>query len=379
MQEMDDINEDVELEIEPREYADLLIGARDWSVETMLSQLTNGNIELFPRYQRRSAWNDVKRSRFLESIILGVPIPQVVLAELEQKGRYVVIDGKQRLLTLAGLASEQFSFWKSRRLRYMLTLHELNDVPIDEFLNDPKYAGLYRQFQNQPVRAAIIVGAKTDDVLYDIFYRLNSGSVPLSGQELRQTFLRGAFTDYLFNATNTFQPIHRVMNLTGPDQRMYDAEIVLRYFATALSVVAYAGNLKRYLDETTTALNADWITYATRVQKQYESMNRAISRLSTLVEVRHIGRRLIGERYDGRLNRALLEVQLYYFSHLTAVKKTQSEQYADALRTLCRSEKFADSIELTTKSVGRFRTRFAMFGRLVKKVFGRSIELPSIA
>lgn len=103
LQDMDDINEDSEQEIAPSEYAQLLIGARDWSVETILGQLQNENIELFPRYQRRSAWNDVKRSRFIESVILGVPVPQVVLAEREQRGRYVVIDGKQRLLTLAGL------------------------------------------------------------------------------------------------------------------------------------------------------------------------------------------------------------------------------------------------------------------------------------
>ncbi len=78
-------------------------------------------------------------------------------------------------------------------------------------------------------------------------------------------------------------------------------------------------------------------------------------------------------------DRALLEVQLYFFSHLTAVKKGQSEQYVHALGELCASEAFADSIELTTKSVGRFHTRFTMFGQLVERVFGRSIKLPSIA
>jgi hypothetical protein len=376
---MDDINEDSEQEISPSEYTHLLIGARDWSVETMLGQLQSDNIELFPRYQRRSAWNDIKRSRFIESVILGVPVPQVVLAEREERGRYVVIDGKQRLLTLAGLVSPPHSFWKSRTFKSLLTLEELNDVPIDDFLTGSKYAALRRQFNNQFIRAAIIAGAKSDDVLYDIFYRLNSGSVPLSGQELRQTFLRGPFTDYLFETTNVFQPIHLVMNLKGPDQRMYDAEMVLRYFATAFSVIPYNGNLKKYLDDTTEVLNKQWSNYRAKVEKQYETLNRAISRLSTLVEAKHIGRRLLSERYEGKLNKALLEVELYYFSHLTVVRKSHREEYLKALRALCKNARFADAIELTTKSVGRFRTRFTMFGKMVEKVFGRTIEPPDIA
>ncbi|WP_283206809.1 DUF262 domain-containing protein [Methylobacterium thuringiense] len=66
-----------------------------------MSQAKRGNIEMRPRFQRRDAWRVLRKSRFVESIILGLPIPQIVLAEKRnERGKYIVLDGKQRLLSL---------------------------------------------------------------------------------------------------------------------------------------------------------------------------------------------------------------------------------------------------------------------------------------
>jgi hypothetical protein len=62
-------------------FADAVLYSTDWTVETIISQLTKGNIELNPRFQRRDAWTMKGKGRFIESVILGLPIPQLVLAE----------------------------------------------------------------------------------------------------------------------------------------------------------------------------------------------------------------------------------------------------------------------------------------------------------
>ncbi|MGN6930399.1 DUF262 domain-containing protein, partial [Neisseria sp. P0015.S010] len=81
----------------------------DWTTETIIRQIEKGNIILNPDFQRRDAWNKKKKSQFIESLILGLPIPQIVLAESkDQKGKYIVLDGKQRLLSL-----RQFTIPKS--------------------------------------------------------------------------------------------------------------------------------------------------------------------------------------------------------------------------------------------------------------------------
>jgi hypothetical protein len=62
-----------------------VLWATDWTIETLYGQLSKGNIELNPEFQRREAWNDTKKSRFIESVLLGFPIPQIVLAERKDK------------------------------------------------------------------------------------------------------------------------------------------------------------------------------------------------------------------------------------------------------------------------------------------------------
>src|SRR4051812_39263570 len=71
----------------------------DWTVETVLSQMRKQRIDLSPSFQRRDAWTRIAKSRYIESLVQRYPVPQIVLAE-ESGGKYLVIDGKQRLLSI---------------------------------------------------------------------------------------------------------------------------------------------------------------------------------------------------------------------------------------------------------------------------------------
>ena len=87
--------------LDPSLLGKAVVSSTDWTAETTIGQLAKGNISLDPIFQRRDAWTQSGKSKFIESIILGLPIPQLVLAESpEKKGAFIVIDGKQRLLTL---------------------------------------------------------------------------------------------------------------------------------------------------------------------------------------------------------------------------------------------------------------------------------------
>ena len=83
------------------DLSSMAITGTDWTAETLVSQIQKGNILLNPDFQRRDAWTIKTKSRFIESLLLGLPIPQIILAEQKGKrGSYIVIDGKQRLLSL---------------------------------------------------------------------------------------------------------------------------------------------------------------------------------------------------------------------------------------------------------------------------------------
>jgi len=83
------------------EISEIIVAGNDWTTATILDQLVRDNIQLNPRFQRRDAWDITRKSRFIESIFLGFPIPDIVLASQDKKrGKFVVLDGKQRLLTI---------------------------------------------------------------------------------------------------------------------------------------------------------------------------------------------------------------------------------------------------------------------------------------
>src|SRR5688572_31805505 len=91
--------------IDPSILGQAVVFGTDWTAATLIDQLRRGNIKLDPIFQRRDAWDSKRKSRFIESIVLGLPIPQIVLAEArDDRGSFLVIDGKQRLLSLQQFA-----------------------------------------------------------------------------------------------------------------------------------------------------------------------------------------------------------------------------------------------------------------------------------
>lgn len=85
---------------ELEEIKRIVVAGADWTTATILDQMVRDNIQLNPRFQRRDAWDITRKSRFIESLILGFPVPQIVLATQKDRKKFIVLDGKQRLLTI---------------------------------------------------------------------------------------------------------------------------------------------------------------------------------------------------------------------------------------------------------------------------------------
>jgi len=195
---------ELERPTQPNKYG-IIVASRDWTVETIVRQVEQENIDLDPAFQRRNAWRDHRRSRLIESFILGFPVPQLVLAENpRRRGTFIVIDGKQRLLTIAGLFLQAYrNYWVNPHFSGLSVLTDFNGVDLDKFLGEPQYSKDRRQLTNADIRTTIITGFKDEDVLYDIFYRINTGSVPLSSQELRQVSSQSTFCKLQVNLTRS--------------------------------------------------------------------------------------------------------------------------------------------------------------------------------
>src|SRR5690348_13568738 len=274
----DDWNEELESEVSAEGISSLVVYSRDWTVETILRQIEQDNIDLNPGFQRRNAWNDNKRSKLIESLIIGVPVPEIVLAEdATKKKSFIVIDGKQRLLALAGFSDpEKYGSWSKAVLRGLNTRKDLNSMSFEDIEKNPDDK---RQLLNADIRCTVISNYYNNSVLYDIFYRLNTGSVPLSSQELRQVLKRGPFANFLIESTNDKLPLHEILNLSGPDNRLRDAEILLRFIAFSEFGGMYGGNLSPFLDHAMDAVNRNWNIYQPKVESLLGELNVASAAL----------------------------------------------------------------------------------------------------
>lgn len=219
-------------DLDPKRYAEAVTWATDWTTETLVLQLQRGIINLDPGFQRRDAWTAPRKSRFIESLILGLPIPQIVLAERkDKKGSFLVIDGKQRLLTLQQFCDDKTNSSQAFTLGSLSILEKLNGATYEDIRAKPLLADMLSALNGQTIRTVVIKNWPNDDFLYAVFLRLNSNSVPLSPQELRKALHPGPFVTFADRESSISQPLMGALGLKAPDFRMRDVEIVVRYYA----------------------------------------------------------------------------------------------------------------------------------------------------
>ena len=383
--EMEDWNDDMIEEMaqsgKSPDFSPLVVYSRDWTVETMYNQIKQGNIDLYPKFQRQHAWNDDKKTRLIESLITGMPVPEIVLAEdFEKERSFIVIDGKQRLLTIAGFIDpEKYEYWKKPALKKkQLTINPgLGGLTFDQMKNKPSYEAEYRRFLNADVRCTVVSNCRSWDVLYNIFYRLNIGSVLLSSQELRQVLSRGPFADYLMEITSESRPIHRVLKCNVPDDRLRDAEMILRFMAFVMFSEEYDGKLQRFLDEKMKYVTKNWEQYSGEVQGIYSDFNRAIEKLEKILGSESVGRIYPPGKWGGRFNKVLFEVEAYYFTRLQDKDINGKEELFKAeLEKFCgENALFRESIRTSTSDLERYANRYQLFCDFINQTFETNIPV----
>jgi hypothetical protein len=376
----DDQQEDIDDLGGEVERFDAVVTATDWTVATILQQLTRGNIDLNPDFQRRQAWKDDRKSQFIESLILNVPVPQIVLAERrDRRGSFIVIDGKQRLLALrqfvAAAKDDQFS---SFRLQKLPIRDDLSGLLYADMCADIKYSVDLNVLENSTIRTAVIRNWPNEKFLYIVFLRLNTGSVPLSPQELRQALHPGTFMTFVDKYSIESDLLRGVLRLKAPDFRMRDAELVLRYYAFRNYLSVYKGNLKPLLDYTAEHLNNEMAEIPDRIYSQRDDLERSIRAAIDIFGMENAFRKWNGERFEYQINRAIFDIMTVNFHKSDVISKAIESKLAvnEAFKALCvQNSEFKDAIEGTTKSLDAIYTRFFVWANTLNDI-GIPIDIP---
>lgn len=355
----DDDEEDIEDSLNSdlqEELQQIIVYNLDWTVETLLSQFKNGTIDLQPQYQRRDAWDLKRKSRLIESLILGLPIPHLVLAERhDEKGSFLILDGKQRLTCLAQFSgSLPDSPFNNFSLKSLPLLPQLDGASFSTLLESNEYKKWRNALLNQPIRTAIIRGWRTEDLLHVVFHRLNSEVVRLSPQELRQAIVRGPFMAFLNEYSAKSETMRWLLRLPGPDFRMRDSELLLRLLGLTKYRDEYRGDLRRFLDTIARKLSLNWAIISARVVADMEEIEAAIELWREVLGSEHVGRKFANQQYERRFNRAVLDSQVYAALDAAVAARMRSEplRVKELFEALMMSDRrFVAAVEATTKSL----------------------------
>jgi hypothetical protein len=368
--------------LDPKSLSEAVVFATDWTAETILRQLERGNIYMNPKYQRRDAWRTAIKSRFIESLILGLPVPPLVLAEAKGKrGSYIVIDGKQRLLTIRQFAAgPDDKSYPQLKLRGLDIRPNLNGKSLSDLESDPAAKSDLDAFQNQTVRTVVLRNWPNDSFLHLVFLRLNTGTVQLSPQELRQALSPGPFVDFTVEYSGASAGLKRLLKADHPDFRMRDVELLTRFYAFQNFLDSYSGNLKVFLDKTCSQLNQDWEARQTLLEHQAQEFEAALE-ATFVIFGGDACRKSDGKTYETRLNRAVFDVMVYFFAKRdireAAIQHRQAVE--EEFRRVCGANgDFRKAIESTTKSIPATQARLAIWAGALSRITGQSVDPPKV-
>lgn len=370
-------------QLEKTSFSVAVLSGNDWTTETIINQINKGNIQLNPNFQRRDAWDKPRKSKFIESLILGLPVPQVVLAESkERRGAYIVLDGKQRLLSIRQFAaSKDDKIYEQLKLRGLEIRKDLIGHSLESLRSDISLFDDLSSFENQPIRTVVIKNWPNEKFLYHIFLRLNTGSVPLSPQELRQALHPGDFVSFLDKQSAESQALQEILGIKKPDFRMRDAELLLRYIAYKNFLPKYTGSLKDFLDNTCKELNQSWEDMHTAVITQISDLEEAHTATKAIFASNSY-RKWTGIEYETRFNRSIFDIMSLSFSdpQVRIAAKEKKHLIQDAFKELCASNNdFKTSIETTTKSIGATYTRISTWNRTLNQILSTDLHVPMLS
>lgn len=189
------------------------------SINSIISRIQNEEIDLAPEFQRKAGiWKTQKRSRFIESLLLRIPIPVFYVAS-DKDENWAIVDGLQRITAINSYMAGEF------RLQKLEYLTQFNRLKYED-LPQP----MQRRINETQLVINIIEWQTPEEVKFNIFHRINTGGVPLNRQEIRHALYPGPALEYLEELADSSE----FLQATGGSvkkERMQDQELVLRFLA----------------------------------------------------------------------------------------------------------------------------------------------------
>lgn len=249
---------------------DIKYDTRDYVIRYLKQLFEEDNLYVPLDYQRNFIWNENDKCFFIESVLMGLPIPFMFFSDTED-GRIEIVDGAQRTRTLVQFLQGNL------KLNGLKVLTESNGFTFNDL--DP---AVQRKFENTNIRVVFLEDGTTEKVRQEIFKRINLGGRKALPTETRRGSIEGAFMTFLGECTKNQDFNNLAPRSEQTEKRFEGVELVSRFFAYYDNYDAdfpnYTGNVALYIDEYVEKMNKKWETdnQSKEYKDIFESMLRFV-------------------------------------------------------------------------------------------------------
>ena len=255
------IEDDSESESSSRGSYTIRSYGADYTVDSLVKRMSTKAF-VVPTFQRKFVWSRTHASRFIESLLMGLPVPGIFLYKKPNDGRHLVIDGQQRLRTLHGFYT---GFFRDTKFRLVGVRKPWNGLTYDELDVDDQL-----RLDDSIVHTIIFNQENpqdTIDSIHFVFERINSGGIRLSAQEIRNCLAEGKYTELVakLNENSHWRSIYGPISLRAKDQ-----ELITRVLAFLDRGDKYDRPMATFLTKFANDLNEANPTKIRKLRKSFE-------------------------------------------------------------------------------------------------------------
>lgn len=337
---------DIDIREDPQTIFELVI--RKWDQKKLI---------INPEFQRNYVWKPEQQSLFIESVILNFPLPPLYINK-DPKGKYVIVDGRQRITTLRRFLKDEF------KLNDLRALPQLNGKNFSELIKlNPEFQ---TKIEDKKLLVYLIQPTVPLEMVYDIFNRINTGGTQLERQEIRDCIFMGVSTKLLAKLASQ-EYFKKAIDWGISSNRKKDQEAVLRYIAFKIQNFEndYKGSINDFVEDAMTTINKSYSdSQISDIENDFE---RVMKLTYSFFGSQNF--RIPTDSTRGRINLAVLESVSYFFSNQPDVFLNQNKEKIKLnFKKLLDNEKYLDSVRIATGDTQRVITRFKMAQEILSEV-----------
>lgn len=325
------------------------------SIGELISLYNEGEIKLDPAFQRLFRWENRQKTKLIESILIGIPIPEVFVAQ-KADGTWHVVDGVQRLSTIFQLvgALKSLDELELSSCKYIPALEgkTWKDLPLTT----------QREFKKSKLKLNIILTQNSDEAQYELFQRLNTGGTSLSDQEVRNCLVLMIKPEF-YEEINTLKSYSNFTNcLKLSDVKIkeeYHMELITRMFIGYADLVKYSDYpslskvmLNEFIDKETIRLikNSDVMEFSDKFKRTFDKLSSTLGPQSFLKFDTN------ESNFYGSFNVSVFEmITTGVSTNLDHILQMGDRELETKIKNIYKEHVVCDNLERGTKALTRFK------------------------